>query len=206
MSRLKLFLLLAPTLFLAACSGIAGLSPATQTSLPIIIPADTVTLEPSASPTSTMTPTLAPSATPVPPTSTATTNSANATMDAYRIAMAAMAGSAGYLEGVGEYLHPVGTPVTTWNGVPVMSQATSGQEFSKYVYSYVATATLTQAIQYYDSHASSLGIPTHTGSGSAGTGSNANHFSAYTSFNLSLFVTSFDNDTSHVIVVISKYP
>jgi hypothetical protein len=206
MSRLKMFLLVAPTLFLAACSGIAGLGPATQTALPSISPADTVTLEPPPTSTLTMTPTLAPSATSVPPTSTATTDISKATEDAYRVSMAALVGSMGYLEGVGQYLDPVGTPVKTWNGVPVMTQATSGQEFSKYVYSYIATATIAQATQYYDSHASSLGIPTHTGSGHGGTGTNATHFIAYTSYGLSLYVTSFDNNTSHVIVVISKYP
>ena len=40
------------------------------------------------------------------------------------------------LPDVSKYLNPQGTPVSEWNGIPVMTQATAGQEFSKSTYSY----------------------------------------------------------------------
>ncbi len=40
------------------------------------------------------------------------------------------------LPDVGKYLNPQGTPVKEWNGIPIMTQATAGEEFSKNTYSY----------------------------------------------------------------------
>ena len=40
------------------------------------------------------------------------------------------------LPDVAQYLNPQGTPVTEWNGIAIMTQATAGQEFSKNTYSY----------------------------------------------------------------------
>jgi len=37
---------------------------------------------------------------------------------------------------VTQYLNPSGSPVTTWNDIPIMPQATAGQEFNKNTYSY----------------------------------------------------------------------
>src|SRR5262245_41349756 len=33
------------------------------------------------------------------------------------------------LPNVGDYLDPKGAPVSDWNGIPIMSQASAGQEF-----------------------------------------------------------------------------
>ncbi len=35
-----------------------------------------------------------------------------------------------------KYMNPTGTPAKEWNGIPIMSQATVGQEFDKSTYSY----------------------------------------------------------------------
>ena len=40
---------------------------------------------------------------------------------------------------VTQYLNPSGAPVTDWNGIPIMTQASAGQEFNKNTYSYKAS-------------------------------------------------------------------
>ncbi len=40
---------------------------------------------------------------------------------------------------VTQYLNPSGAPVSDWNGIPIMTQATAGQEFNKNTYSYKAS-------------------------------------------------------------------
>ena len=57
----------------------------------------------------------------------------------------------------GNYFNPEGTPVEVWNDVPIMPQATAGQEFDKSVYSFKANATLKEAQDFYDARLSDLG-------------------------------------------------
>ena len=40
---------------------------------------------------------------------------------------------------VTQYLNPSGAPVSDWNGIPIMTQASAGQEFNKNTYSYKAS-------------------------------------------------------------------
>ncbi len=40
------------------------------------------------------------------------------------------------LPDVTKYMNPQGTPATDWNGIPIMPQASAGQEFSKSTYSF----------------------------------------------------------------------
>ena len=120
----------------------------------------------------------------------------------------AQMGPMGALTNIAQYYHPVGTPVKTWRNVPVMPQATAGQEYPPFVYSYTATATLDQARQYYAALAPSLGIAFQPGTGSAGTGALAVHNVTFLSLSpqLAIVLTSFDNDPAHVIVVFAKAP
>jgi hypothetical protein len=56
------------------------------------------------------------------------------------------------------YFNPQGTPVTAWNEIPVMPQATAGQEFSDTnTYSFKANATIEEARAYYDAQLPPLG-------------------------------------------------
>ena len=87
-----------------------------------------------------------------------------------------------------------------------MPQATNGQEFSASIYSYSATATLDQAHQFYASKAGSLGFSNPSVTSIVGSGSTASHQVTYYSYHLTIVLTSYDNDTPHVIVVISKVP
>ncbi len=108
---------------------------------------------------------------------------------------------------ISQYFDPVGTPLASWHDIPILSQAIAGQEFKSDIYSYKANATLNGAAQFYNRLTSTSNCFTSTGT--AGTGSNASH-----SINMiclgvkgfNIVLTSFDNDTSHVIVVINKVP
>jgi hypothetical protein len=57
----------------------------------------------------------------------------------------------------GGLYNPQGTPVTNWNGIPVMPQATSGQEFDSTTYSFKASATATEAQEFYKAQLTGLG-------------------------------------------------
>jgi hypothetical protein len=53
------------------------------------------------------------------------------------------------LPDVSKCLNPQGTPETEWNGIPIMSEATAGQECGKSTYSYRVPGGDEQAIQTF---------------------------------------------------------
>jgi hypothetical protein len=56
------------------------------------------------------------------------------------------------------YLDPQGTPVSEWNGIPIMSQATAGQEFTDtHTYSFKANATVKEVEDFYNAKLPDLG-------------------------------------------------
>ena len=62
------------------------------------------------------------------------------------------------LPDVGNMFNPQGTPVKDWNGIPVMPQATAGQEFTDTKsYSFKATATIKDAEDFYNTEMVKLG-------------------------------------------------
>jgi hypothetical protein len=114
------------------------------------------------------------------------------------------------LMGISQYFNPVGQPVQTWNGIPIMPRATAGQEFKPgAVYSFKATATIPQGVSFYKAKISALGYSLNgePATGSAGTGSNALHNSVLNTYKgsqiLLIYIASYDNDTGHITVVIS---
>jgi hypothetical protein len=50
---------------------------------------------------------------------------------------------------IGNYFDPQGTPVAEWNGIPIMPQATAGQEFDPSNYSFKFTGTAQDASTFY---------------------------------------------------------
>jgi hypothetical protein len=59
---------------------------------------------------------------------------------------------------LGNFFNPQGTPVSEWKGIPIMSQATAGQEFAESsIYSYKVTATIEEVQQYYKTELEKLG-------------------------------------------------
>ena len=198
--RIALLVLLA--CISAACASQA--QPASPTSgspaAGMPLPSATNTIQaPPALQISTETPTEVPSSTPLPPQVTPTVDSLIATS-------VAQLGPMGALTDISRYYHPKGTPVKIWRGVPVIPEATAGQEFPPFVYSYTAKASLDQANRYYALLAPTLGFNLQPGSGSAGTADQAVHNVTYYSYQLVIVLTSFDSDPGQVIVVISKSP
>lgn len=58
---------------------------------------------------------------------------------------------------VGNYFEPSGTPVEEWNGIPVMPQATAGEEFGETTYGYTVPATATDVQSFYNQEMENLG-------------------------------------------------
>lgn len=207
MLKVRKFLPLSVVLFSLSCGVLSQVLPVTQTPVPPVSPLSTATISPDVKPVTPspdVTATFAPSA-----TNTLTqipTTVPTATIDSQAATLVAMVGSMGAITNIALYLHPVGTPLSSWRSVPIMSQATAGQEFPGNIYSYTATATLAQARQFYEGKAQSLGFSTAPVTGYGGIGSNASHDVSFISYSLTIYMTSYDNDTGHVIVVISKLP
>ncbi len=115
------------------------------------------------------------------------------------------------LSNVSQYFNPVGQPASTWNGIPIMPEATAGQEFKAgAVYSFKATATIAQAASFYEAKLPALGFASFMAgpsTGSAGTGSNAIHDSFLYFMKgsqiLLIYIASYDSDLAHASVVIS---
>lgn len=57
----------------------------------------------------------------------------------------------------GPMFNPQGTPVTEWNGIPIMPQATAGQEIDATTYSFRVGGTAQEAQNFYDTQLATLG-------------------------------------------------
>lgn len=65
---------------------------------------------------------------------------------------------ASQLAPLGDMFNPQGTPVSEWNGIPVMPQATAGQDFpDTKSYSFKADATVKEAQDFYNAQLEKLG-------------------------------------------------
>jgi hypothetical protein len=58
---------------------------------------------------------------------------------------------------IGNMFNPQGDPVSEWNGVPIMEQATAGQEHDANNYSFKFTGTTKEAQDFYQGQMSELG-------------------------------------------------
>jgi hypothetical protein len=87
---------------------------------------------------------------------------------------------------------PKGTPVAEWNGIPIMPQATAGQEFDANNYSFKFTGTAKEAVDFYDSNLTTAGwssmVTTSEGQGALLVYSKEDKF-------LTITVTSADDGT-----------
>jgi hypothetical protein len=50
---------------------------------------------------------------------------------------------------IGNYFDPTGTPVEQWNGIPIMPQATVGEEFGETTYGYTVPVPATDVGAFY---------------------------------------------------------
>src|SRR5512138_1886979 len=75
------------------------------------------------------------------------------------------------LPDVTKYMNPQGQPVAEWNGIPILPQATAGEEFSKGTYSFRVNGVSEQDIQgFYNDKLKAAGwdSPFSAQGGSAG--------------------------------------
>jgi len=56
-----------------------------------------------------------------------------------------------------EFTNPQGTPLSVWNDIPIMPDATAGQEFNEYTYSFKVNASVEDAVTYYKTELVNLG-------------------------------------------------
>jgi len=62
------------------------------------------------------------------------------------------------IPGVGNVMNPQGTPVQTWKDIPIMPQATAGQEFTESnMYSFKATVTAKEVQDFYTEKLTAVG-------------------------------------------------
>jgi hypothetical protein len=100
---------------------------------------------------------------------------------------------------IGSVLNPQGPPVPDWKGIPVMSQATAGQEFTENntnIYSFKANATEQEAQEFYKQKLPALGWnqPGVPGAGDAG-------ILVFQKENNSLVVTILPSENSVVVIL-----
>ena len=58
---------------------------------------------------------------------------------------------------IGNYFSPTGTPVDEWNGIPIMPEATVGQEFDDSTYSYTVPLSASDVQSFYNQKMEELG-------------------------------------------------
>jgi hypothetical protein len=56
-----------------------------------------------------------------------------------------------------DFFNPEGTPLSEWNGVPIMPGATVGEEFNEYTYSFKVNSSVEDAVAYYKDELVKLG-------------------------------------------------
>lgn len=80
------------------------------------------------------------------------------TLQALPSAMPTLEALASAMPDIGNILDPQGTPVQEWRGVPIMPQATAGQEFSENnTYSFKANVTAKEVQDFYNQQLTDLG-------------------------------------------------
>lgn len=207
--RFSLFALM--VVFTIACATLAA---PTATSAPTSIPptnTNSFTDTPAATNTAAATDTAVASATPAPTDTAAVTETVNpiSALQTQLIGteFAQMGPIVHLTNFMTLYANPVGTPLKTWHDIPIMDQATAGQEFQADIYSYKADATLKQAADFYNAQNRTLNwncFPMATGS--AGSGNQMFHSDTFICGPLAIVAASYDSDQSHVLVVINKAP
>lgn len=100
---------------------------------------------------------------------------------------------------VTQYMNPTGTPVGNWNGIPIMPQATVGQEFDKSTYGYKVGAVTQADVQaFYIDNLKALGWASQF---NAGTGIGAIMAFTKNSSSLTVAITKSDQDTSVTLIL-----
>ena len=80
------------------------------------------------------------------------------TLQAFPSTVPTLEALASALPDFGEYFNPQGAPVSEWNEIPIMPQATAGQEFNQNnMYSFKADVTAPEVQDFYHEKLAALG-------------------------------------------------
>ncbi len=97
------------------------------------------------------------------------------------------------------YLNPTGKPVSDWNNIPIMSQATAGQEFSKTTYSFKASGITDADVQtFYSDKLKALGWS----SSFSAQGGSSGGIMFFTKDKNTLSITTVSTDNNSIVVVL----
>lgn len=105
------------------------------------------------------------------------------------------------LPDITKYMNPTGTPAKEWSGIPIMTQAIAGQEFSKNTYSYrVSGVTATEIQSFYNEKMAAAGWAAgfSTFVGSAG------GFLVYTKGSSFLTVSVAQDNKEYVVLLVTQ--
>jgi hypothetical protein len=79
------------------------------------------------------------------------------TLQAFPSMVPTLEGIASAIPEFDNYFDPQGTPASDWQGVPIMPQATAGQEFDNNTYSFRTDAAPQEVVDYYNDQLVKLG-------------------------------------------------
>jgi hypothetical protein len=100
---------------------------------------------------------------------------------------------------IGNFFNPEGTPVSEWKGIPIMTQATAGQEFAENsTYSYKVDASINDVQEFYKTELEKLGWKSFFNMPSSDSGT----VQVYQKDSSILTITIVDTD-GHVVVMLS---
>ncbi|HEX2697572.1 MAG TPA: hypothetical protein VHM28_07680 [Anaerolineales bacterium] len=100
---------------------------------------------------------------------------------------------------VGDYMNPTGQPVSAWNSIPIMTQATAGQEFNKNTYSFKASGVTEADVQtFYSDKLKALGWSSAFGFQGGGQGG----IMLFTKDNQALSITVTTDQSQNVVVIL----
>jgi hypothetical protein len=100
---------------------------------------------------------------------------------------------------VEQYLNPSGTPVSTWNNIPIMTQATAGQEFNKTTYSFKASGIAVSDVQtFYTDKLKGLGWTSTFGFQGGGQGG----IMLFTKDSNTLTITVAPDQNNNIVVIL----
>lgn len=99
---------------------------------------------------------------------------------------------------IGDMFNPQGTPVSEWNGIPVMPQATTGEDFpDTKSYSFKANATVKEAEDFYRAEIEQLGWSTFVNTPSDANGA----ILIFNKDNNTLTITIADSDGTILVIL-----
>ncbi len=103
------------------------------------------------------------------------------------------------LGNVGDYLNPSGTPISTWNDIPIMKQASAGQEFNKNTYSFKASGIAETDVQtFYTDQLKALGWASTFGFQGGGQGG----VMLFTKDSKTLTITVAPDQSNNIVVIL----